>query len=211
MIYYKIQAKEESSAKQIARTLKNSRTWVRSNGDSLELYSATGNDHVSHVRGIAQQFNAVAMEISKEDIPASVKEHGGIPKREYKAFDGTTFTDKNLYAQYERNNNPKLKDTRAERWQNIINAKAKQGEAQAKREYRRRASKCRTIARLEAGCNLDVEGVLTSLKALEDRLLEAYNTVSEARTKVEKIGDIDKLLKDRNDYLASAKLVLAKF
>jgi hypothetical protein len=41
MIYYKIKAKEESSATQIIRTLKNSRAWARTNGNPLEIYSCT--------------------------------------------------------------------------------------------------------------------------------------------------------------------------
>ena len=69
MIYYKIQANNPDSAKQIIRTLKNSNTWVRVNGNPLEIYSATGNDHTKHVTGIANEFNATIAEITKDQIP----------------------------------------------------------------------------------------------------------------------------------------------
>ncbi len=42
----------------------------------------------------------------------------------------------------------------------------------------------------------------------EDALLTAYNEVSEARTKLEKVGEIEKLLRDKEDYLRTARQLL---
>jgi len=195
MIYYKIEAKEIESSKQIIRTLKNSRTWVRSNGNPLELYSATGNDHTSHVIGIANQFNARVKEIAKEEIPESVIKQGGIPKREYIAFDNTVFTDKNLFAQYERNNNPEKVKAREK---SIANLKPRKP----------RANKTETIYRIEPNQDFTMQGVINSLEILEDKLLKAYNDVSDLGVKLAKISEYDKLLQDRNDYLNAARIIL---
>jgi hypothetical protein len=195
MIYYKITAKENESATQIIRTLKNSNTWVRSNGSPLELYSATGNDHTKHVLGIAGTYNASVTEINKADIPLDVTKHGGIPKKEYISFDNQVFTDKNLFAQYERNHNPKYLETRAIRWNN-------------KKARKPRATKAEIIARLEPNQEFTLTGAINSLKVLEDKLLQAYNEVADLRPKLEKIQEIEKLLKDKEDYLKSAKLIL---
>ena len=194
MIYYKIQAKEENSAKQIIRTLKNSRTWVRTNGNPLELYSATGNDHTKHVLGIASEFNASVVEIDKSKIPQSVILQGGIPKREYIAFDGTVFSDKNLFAQYERSNNPEKIKARASK--------------PVKERKPRLVKKPDIVYRIEPNHDFNLAGVTDSLAILEDKLLKAYNEVSDLRAKMCKILEYQQLLKDRDDYLNSAKHVL---
>jgi hypothetical protein len=193
MIYYKISAKEENSAKQIIRTLKNSHTWVRSNGNPLELYSATGNDHTKHVLGIATEFNANVSEIDKAQIPQDVANHGGIPKREYISFDNQVFTDKMQFSAYERNNNPKHIEGR----KNKITKLRKP-----------RANKAEIVARLEPGQDFNMTGVINSLKILEDKLLQAYNEVSDLGKKLSKINEFTQLLKDRDDYLNSARMIL---
>jgi hypothetical protein len=193
MIFYKIQAKEDSSAKQIIRTLKNSRTWVRTNGNPLELYSATGNDHTQHVLNIANQFNAEVKQIDKAEIPVEVKIHGGIPKREYISFDNQVFTDKLIFSAYEKNNNPKYAEARKNK---------------VTKQRKPRSNKSETIARLEPNQDFNLTGAINSLKILEDKLLQAYNDIADLRPKLEKVQEIEKLLKDKEDYLKSAKLIL---
>jgi hypothetical protein len=191
MIYYKILAKEENSAKQIIRTLKNSHTWVRSNGNPLELFSATGNDHNKHVLGIASEFNANVTEIAKSEIPNEVKLKGGIPKREYISFDNQVFTDKNLFAQYERNHNPEKVKARTN-----------------KQRKPRSTKNTDTKYRIEPNHDFNLTGVTDSLAVLEDKLMKAYTEVSELRVKMGKILEYQQLLKDRDDYLKSAKHIL---
>ena len=195
MIYYKIQASNPDSANQIIRTLKNSHTWAKVNGNPLEIFSATGNDHTSHVTGIAQEFNATVSQINKEQIPVEIKAKGGIPRREYLAFDGTPFTDKMLLAGYNRSNNPELVNTRHDRWKSLTR--------------KPRSAKTAIVHRIEPNQDFNLAGVINSLDALEGRLLEAYNQVSEAKAKLIKVNDIEKLLRDRDEYLRSAKAVLA--
>jgi hypothetical protein len=198
MIYYKIQAKEENSAIQIIRTLKNSHTWAKSNGNPLEVYSATGNEHQKHIPAIAQEFNATITEIEKDQIPEEIKAHGGIPKREYIAFDGTVFTDKMLFNNYQRNNNPELVNTRKNRWKNIL-----------KDRKPRLAKKPVTIYRVEPNQDFTLAGVINTLQILEDKLLKAYTEVSEVRKNLTGVADIQKLLQDKQDYLATAKHLLS--
>jgi hypothetical protein len=199
LIYYKIQAKESESAIQIIRTLKNSNTWARTNGNPLEVYSASGNDHTSHVLGIAKEFNATVAEIEKADIPKEVTLHGGVPRREYIAFDGTVFTDKMLFNNYQRNNNPELTSTRKTRWKNIVNRKERKP---------RSAKKPDVIYRIEPNQDFTLAGVINTLQILEDKLLKAYTEVSEVRKNLGNVADIQKLLQDKQDYLTSAKHLL---
>jgi hypothetical protein len=53
-----------------------------------------------------------------------------------------------------------------------------------------------------------MQGVTNSLQILEDKLLKAYNEVSELKQKFSKLLEYQKLLKDRDDYLNSAKMIL---
>jgi hypothetical protein len=200
VIYYRIKAKEESSAKQIIRTLKNSFAWAKTNGNPLEIYSATGSEHTKHIPEIATRFNADVEVIEPGAIPQEIRNQGGIPKREYIAFDGQVFTDKMIFSAYERNNNPAKVNTRKERWKNILN----------KKERKPRGSEnVEVVGRLEPNQELNISGVKNSLLALEDKLLKAYNEVSELRKSFEKIDEYTKLLQDRNDYIKSAKLILS--
>jgi hypothetical protein len=202
MLYYRITAKEEQSASQIIKTLKNSNTWARTNGNKLDIYACTGNDHTKHVAGIASQFNASVSQIAKEEIPSELTKQGyGLPKREYIAFDGTRFTDKMLYAQYERNHNPKNKHARLDR-------NADKPDAGIARQRKPRAPKADIVGRLEPNQPLTMQGVINSLSALEEKLLKAYEEISELRPKLEKIQEYEKLLQDRLDYMKSAKLIL---
>lgn len=192
MNYYRIDVKEVESATQIIRTLKNSRTWVRSIDDPLVLYAATGNDHNSHVEEISKEFNAVSQKINKSDIPPEITRSGGVPKREYKAFDGTMFTDKTLFAHYEKAHNPKNKRAISE----------------STKVRKPRSPKIVRQFRIEPGLSFDFEGVQKSLTILEEKLLQAYNEVSDLRKHFDKIGELNQLLKDRDDYLKSAREIL---
>jgi hypothetical protein len=51
-------------------------------------------------------------------------------------------------------------------------------------------------------------GVTNSLAILEDKLLKAYNEVSELKQKSSKLLEYQALLKDRDDYLNSARMIL---
>jgi hypothetical protein len=201
VIYYRIKAKEESSAKQIIRTLKNSFAWAKTNGNPLEIYSATGSEHTKHIPEIATRFNADVEVIEPGAIPQEIRNQGGIPKREYIAFDGQVFTDKMIFLGYERNNNPAKVNTRKERWKNILNKGVR-------KERKPRATKTDVVARLEPNQDFNLTGAINSLKILEDKLLQAYNDVAELRPKLEQIQEIEKLLKDKEDYLKSAKIIL---
>jgi hypothetical protein len=200
VIYYRIKAKEESSAKQIIRTLKNSFAWAKTNGNPLEIYSATGSEHTKHIPEIATRFNADVEVIEPGVIPQEIRNQGGIPKREYIAFDGQVFTDKMLFSAYERNNNPAKVNTRKERWKNILN--------KGKTRKPRSIKHAETIYRIEPNQDFNLTGAINSLKILEDKLLQAYNEIADLRPKLEKISDIEKLLKDKEDYLKSAKMIL---
>jgi hypothetical protein len=200
VIYYRIKAKEESSAKQIIRTLKNSFAWAKTNGNPLEIYSATGSEHTKHIPEIATRFNADVEVIEPGAIPQEVRNQGGIPKREYIAFDGQVFTDKMTFLGYERNNNPAKVNTRKERWKNILN--------KGKTRKPRSIKQAETIYRIEPNQDFNLIGAINSLKILEDKLLQAYNEIADLRPKLEKISDIEKLLKDKEDYLKSAKMIL---
>jgi len=124
-------------------------------------------------------------------MPPDIANHGGIPKREYTSFDNQVFTDKMLFSAYERNNNPK------------------HIEARAKKDRKPRSAKqAEIVARLEPDQPFTLDGVINSLKVLENQLLEAYNEVADLGVKLAKISEFDKLLQNRNDYLKAAKMIL---
>ncbi len=200
MLYYKILATNPDSAKQIIRTLKNSKSWAKTNGNNLEIFTATGNDHTKHILGIAQEFGANITQIEKNQIPKSITQ---IPKREYVAFDGSVFTDKLGFCLYQKHNNPKLVNTRKERWKNCLGLASNQ----INKERKVRASK-QVVARLEPNQDFNLDGAINSLDILESKLLQAFNEVSETRKNLIKIKEYDKLLADRDDYLKSVKMIL---
>ncbi len=71
-----------------------------------------------------------------------------------------------------------------------------------------RAIKNGKVFRIAPNCSYDLQGVIASLKISEDQLLQAYNDVSEARAKLEKVGEIEKLPRDKEDYLRTARQLL---
>ena len=52
-----------------------------------------------------------------------------------------------------------------------------------------------------------MQGVTNSLAILEDKLLKAYNEVSELKENSQNV-EYEALLKDRDDYLNSARMML---
>ncbi len=198
MIFFRIKADNEENLNKIARTLKESRTFARRVDGCL--IAATGNDHTTHVTNIASRFNGDSTQLKREDVKGLFPTLRCLPKREYVAFDGTVFSDRVLFAQYERNNNPKnveaIKQGYAKRLNTI-------------KERKPRASKSEVVARLAPNQPMTVDGAIASFEELENKLLSAYNEVTEAKQILTKYNEFKKLLESKNEYKNAIKMILA--